>query len=145
MESHHELQVASDIILHQECLKDSPSHFGSPWLAVPCARNDKRFADVPRRSRRPSAYILTISGPIAGGGHTAKAKPGDIKLYSGAYLAHLRWSAWGAPTAHATGDELDVDKTTSPYRTLTNPVTVRAYSLRRCGAKRVYRRLSVRR
>lgn len=91
----------------------------------------------------PPVYILTISGPIAGGGHIAEAKPQDIKLYSGAYLEHLRWRAWGASTAQATGDELDVDKTTSPYRSLTNPVKVRAYSLRLCGTKRVYRELSV--
>jgi lysophospholipase L1-like esterase len=94
-------------------------------------------------SGQSSVYILTISGPIAGGGHLAEARPRDIKLYSGAYLEHLRWSAWGASTARATGDEVDVDKTTSPYRSLTNPVQVRAYSLRRCGTKRVYRELSV--
>jgi hypothetical protein len=91
----------------------------------------------------PPAYILTISGPTAGGGHTAEVKPPNIKLYSGAYLEHLRWGAWAASTARATGDELDVDKTTSPYRSLMNPVVVRAYSLRRCGTKRVYRELSV--
>jgi hypothetical protein len=93
--------------------------------------------------KQPPAYILTISGPIAGGGHVAEAKPRDIKLYSGAYLEHLRWRAWGASTARAAGDELDIDKTTSPYRGLTNPVRVRAYRLRRCGTKRVYRKLSV--
>ena len=95
------------------------------------------------RPRQAPAYILTISGPIAGGGHIAEVKPRDIKLYSGAYLEHLHWRAWGASTARATGDERDVDKRTSPYRSLTNPVTVRAYSLRRCGTKRVYRELSV--
>jgi hypothetical protein len=102
-----------------------------------------RAASTSTHRKRPRAYILTISGPIAGGGHVAEVKPRDIKLYSGAYLEHLRWSAWGASTARAAGDELDIDKTTSPYRGLTNPVKVRAYRLRRCGTKRLYRKLSV--
>jgi hypothetical protein len=28
-----------------------------------------------------STYILTITGPIAGGGHRAQVKPATIKLY----------------------------------------------------------------
>ena len=47
MESGHELDVARDIIDHGKCLKYSPSHFGSGWLAVACAADDPGFANLP--------------------------------------------------------------------------------------------------
>jgi hypothetical protein len=39
-ESKHELDVAVDVIDRGRCLKYSPTHFGSPWLAIECSRND---------------------------------------------------------------------------------------------------------
>lgn len=48
LESKHELDVADDILTKGRCLKYSPSHFGSPWLAVACAKDDTGFRDLPR-------------------------------------------------------------------------------------------------
>jgi hypothetical protein len=46
-ESSHESDVAKDIIQHGKCLKYSPSHFGSPWLAVACSASDPGFSNLP--------------------------------------------------------------------------------------------------
>jgi hypothetical protein len=47
MESKHELDVAVDVVRHGRCIKYSPTHFGSPWLADKCAPGDRRFSDLP--------------------------------------------------------------------------------------------------
>jgi hypothetical protein len=49
LESKHELDVAADIIGKGKCLKYSPTHFGSPWLAVVCGSKDPGFADLPQK------------------------------------------------------------------------------------------------
>ena len=46
LESKHEIEVAADIVGRSKCLKYSPTHFGSPWLAVRCAANDAGFAHL---------------------------------------------------------------------------------------------------
>jgi hypothetical protein len=48
LESNHEIDVANDILTKGKCLKYSPSHFGSPWLAVACAKDDKGFSNLLR-------------------------------------------------------------------------------------------------
>lgn len=57
IESKHELDVARDIIDHGKCLKYSPSHFGSGWLAVACATDDPGFANL------PGTVTVQITGP----------------------------------------------------------------------------------
>lgn len=94
-------------------------------------------------SASAQVYILTISGPIAGGGHQATIRPRTIKLYSGAGLRRLRWSAWGGPRARAKGTEYDTDTFTTPYSVLKDPVAVMASNPTLCGAIRVYRKLHV--
>ncbi len=54
LESQHELDVARDIMLRGKCLKYSPTHFGSPWLAVDCASSDAGFSTLPRVDNRPA-------------------------------------------------------------------------------------------
>src|SRR6185312_1905446 len=48
LESKHELDVAADIVGKGKCLKYSPTHFGSPWLAVACSPSDPGFASLPQ-------------------------------------------------------------------------------------------------
>lgn len=69
LESKHELDVARDIMLRGKCLKYSPTHFGSPWLAVDCASSDAGFSTLPRVDNRPApgGGPSTGSGPAPGG------------------------------------------------------------------------------
>lgn len=97
----------------------------------------------PMAAASARVYILTIAGPIAGGGHVPKVKPREIKLFSGTGLRGLRWSAWGGPSARANGYEFDVDRSIVPRAVYTNPVKVRATSRTLCGTMRVYRKLHV--
>ena len=46
-ESKHEFDVAVDVVEHGECIKYSPTHFGSPWLAERCLAADLGFSDLP--------------------------------------------------------------------------------------------------
>jgi hypothetical protein len=46
-ESKHEFDVAVDVVEHGECIKYSPTHFGSPWLAERCLAGDLGFSDLP--------------------------------------------------------------------------------------------------
>ncbi|HVY78018.1 MAG TPA: hypothetical protein VG898_05895 [Solirubrobacterales bacterium] len=66
-ESKHELDVAVDVVRHGKCIKYSPSHFGSPWLAVACGHGDHGFASLPR----------VPSGSGGGGEDGGGAGPGD--------------------------------------------------------------------
>jgi hypothetical protein len=45
-ESVHEMDVDRDILTRGKCLKYSLTHFGSPWLAVACAKNDPGFSNL---------------------------------------------------------------------------------------------------
>jgi hypothetical protein len=47
LESKHEFDVAVDVIRHGQCIKYSPTHVGSPWLAARCAGRDKGFSILP--------------------------------------------------------------------------------------------------
>jgi hypothetical protein len=62
LESVHEFEVAVDVVRHGKCIKRSPTHFGSPWLAVKCSRGDHGFSTLPLATR-PSG-----GGPTPGGG-----------------------------------------------------------------------------
>lgn len=46
IESKHELDIDADILNRGKCLKYSPTHFGSPWLAVKCSRKDRGFSTL---------------------------------------------------------------------------------------------------
>jgi len=67
IESKHELDVAADIIGRGKCLKYSPTHFGSPWLAVTCDSDDPGFAGLPRE-----LGTIDITPSDALGGYTAR-------------------------------------------------------------------------
>lgn len=45
-ESKHEFDVAVDITRHGKCIKYSPTHFGSPWLAIDCTPDDPGFSEL---------------------------------------------------------------------------------------------------
>ena len=74
-ESGHELDVARDIMLRGKCLKYSPTHFGSPWLAVDCASSDAGFSTLPRVDNRPSAGPAPGGGPSPGSGPVPSGNP----------------------------------------------------------------------
>lgn len=67
-ESKHELDVADDIIGRGKCLKYSPSHFGSPWLAIECGRKDQGFNGLPQSNE--SIVNCGTVGSSAGAGYT---------------------------------------------------------------------------
>lgn len=64
-ESGHELDVAIDVMRHGRCIKYSPTHFGSPWLAEPCADGDRGFSTLP--IFRPATPVPGGGGAISGG------------------------------------------------------------------------------
>jgi hypothetical protein len=66
-ESKHELEVAADIIGKGKCLKYSPTHFGSPWLAVTCDPSDVGFATLPR-----DLGTISVTRSTALGGFTVR-------------------------------------------------------------------------
>ncbi len=68
LESKHELDVAVDVALHHRCIKYSPTHFGSPWLAVGCSRRDHGFSSLPRWSPPPNGGSPADGPPSSGGG-----------------------------------------------------------------------------
>jgi alpha-tubulin suppressor-like RCC1 family protein/uncharacterized membrane protein YgcG len=49
-ESKHEFDVAVDVVEHGECIKYSPTHFGSPWVVDKCKPGDPGFSDLPLAS-----------------------------------------------------------------------------------------------
>ncbi len=64
-ESAHEFGVAVDVVQHGKCIKYSPTHFGSPWLAVTCAPGDPGFSNLP----------LAVPGGSSGSGGSAGGGP----------------------------------------------------------------------
>lgn len=74
-ESKHELDVAVDVAQHGKCIKYSPTHFGSPWLAVNCAPGDPAFADLPL-APTGSGDVGGSSGGGPGGGAGESATGG---------------------------------------------------------------------
>lgn len=71
LESKHELDVAADIIGKGKCLNYSPTHFGSPWLAITCSSTDRGFTDLPQQLGTISLsadegffYTVRLSGQI---------------------------------------------------------------------------------
>lgn len=94
-ESKHELDVAIDVIQYGKCIKYSPTHFGSPWLAVKCARNDPGFSDLPLApittgggasgsgSGSSEGSQPPSPGPLPGAGWTLQSLPGISATKSG--------------------------------------------------------------
>jgi hypothetical protein len=104
-EGKHEPEVAIDIAQHGKCLKYSPSHFGSPWLAVRCARSDTGFSTLPLA---PGANYRTTrvcqGGPFVDTLMQVLATQGPVTVtmpYSTANaFAHIIGPAeFGTPTA----------------------------------------------
>ena len=84
LESTHELDVAGDILTKGKCLKYSPSHFGSPWLAVACAKDDKGFSNLLRVLGTISVAGSTDAGyTVSLGTHTLPATLRAMKSYFG--------------------------------------------------------------
>lgn len=93
LESKHEFDVAVDVIRRGKCIKYSPTHFGSPWLAEGCARGDKGFKALPvYRPEAPSPVLPSPggsaptggSGPTGGGsGGPPSDGPGPGKTFMG--------------------------------------------------------------
>jgi hypothetical protein len=90
-ESNHELDVAIDVIRHGKCIKYSPTHFGSPWLAVKCASGDKGFSDLPRAPASPQPtptpptslpQVPSTGSTVVYDGATAMgSQEGDLAFY----------------------------------------------------------------
>jgi len=103
-ESKHELDVATDVIQHKKCIKYSPTHFGSPWLAVKCAPGDKGFSDLPLAPAPqpappapapapPASPQIPSTGPtlVFDGGTAMGSQYGDLTFYG-----------WEAATGEST-------------------------------------------
>jgi len=93
-ESKHELDVAIDVIQHNKCIKYSPTHFGSAWLADKCASGDKGFSSLPlapasptpappASAPPPSAPQVPPTGPtvIYDGETVMGSQGGDLDFY----------------------------------------------------------------
>lgn len=65
LESKHEFDVTKDVMQHGKCIKYSPTHFGSAWLAINCSASDPRFTDLPKAT--PTSGPSTIGSGGAGG------------------------------------------------------------------------------
>jgi hypothetical protein len=102
-ESKHELDVAQDIVQHGKCLKYSPSHFGSAWLAIACARSDKGFSTLPPAGAGYSTVrACQIQGGLVDVNQTIRLQ-GAVTVTmpyatSSAIAAKLRPGEFGAPT-----------------------------------------------
>jgi hypothetical protein len=67
-ESVHEFEVAADVVQHGKCIKYSPTHFGSPWLAVKCAPGDPGFSNLPIVAAGSSGGSTSGGGGSPSGG-----------------------------------------------------------------------------
>lgn len=91
-ESKHEFDVAVDVIRHGKCIKYSPTHFGSPWLAVKCASGDKGFSNLPLAPASPVPtptpptslpQVPSTGATLVYDGATAMgSQEGDLAFYS---------------------------------------------------------------
>ncbi len=89
-ESKHEFDVAVDVIRRGKCIKFSPTHFGSPWLADDCADGDRGFATLP--VYRPSPTPPSPTYPRAPGGGSG-APPSAPPVEVGGLGSVLDWEA----------------------------------------------------
>jgi hypothetical protein len=88
LESKHELDVAIDVMQHGKCIKYSPTHFGSPWLAVKCSPGDKGFsglppAPAPAPPPAPPLPQAPSAGPtvVYDGATAMGSQDGDLTFY----------------------------------------------------------------
>lgn len=98
-ESKHELDVAVDIVQHGKCIKYSPTHFGSSWLAVDCAPGDPGFANLPLAPTGSGNVGGSSPGSGSGsadegGGAPSFPPPAEEEAPSGSSMS---WSAIEAP------------------------------------------------
>lgn len=81
-ESKHELDVAVDVMRHRRCIKYSPTHFGSPWLAVRCAAGDKGFSNLPLAPAPSSPQAPSTGSTLVYDAGTAMGgQEGDLEFY----------------------------------------------------------------
>lgn len=66
LESKHEFDVAKDVMQHGKCIKYSPTHFGSAWLAISCSASDPGFTDLPKAT--PTSGLSTTGSGGTGAG-----------------------------------------------------------------------------
>lgn len=87
LESKHEFDVAIDVVQHRKCIKYSPTHFGSPWLAVKCSAGDKGFSSLPLAPSPPppppSPQVVPSRGPtvVYDGATAMGSQDGDLTFY----------------------------------------------------------------
>jgi hypothetical protein len=89
-ESKHELDVAIDVMRQGKCIKFSPTHFGSPWLAIRCASGDRGFSGLqlappppPAPPPAPSPQVPSSGPTVVFAGATAMgSQEGDLSFYS---------------------------------------------------------------
>ncbi len=111
LESKHELDVAADVVGKGKCLKYSPTHFGSSWLAVTCSPADPGFANLPENLGTISVtvsadlyYTAQLSGrilpPDLSSSRAFFGKPATVTRigYKGDPDCQLAW-----PDQHVTG------------------------------------------
>jgi hypothetical protein len=110
LESKHELDVASDVVGRGKCLKYSPTHFGSPWLAVACSATDPGFSNLPQvfgtigvDEGGDGSYTVLLNGrvlpPTLGASRASFGKPATVSHvgYKGDPDCRLAW-----PSKHIT-------------------------------------------
>lgn len=100
-ESMHEFDVATDVVRHGKCIKYSPTHFGSPWLAVKCAPGDKGFSSL------PLAPVASAPAPTPPASLPQAPKPGPTVVYDGATAmgsqeGDLTFYEWEEATGEST-------------------------------------------
>lgn len=84
-ESRHEFDVAEDVVRHNKCIKFSPTHFGSPWLAIDCPKNDRGFSSLPNAISSPAVQPGSgVGGAPIGGWSTAPPEPESGDFLKGA-------------------------------------------------------------
>jgi len=104
LESKHEFDVAVDVMRHGKCIKYSPTHFGSPWLAVKCARGDKGFSTLRQVSAPPPAPPAPPAPQVPASG-PAVVYTRDTEM--GSQAGDLDFYEWEEATAERT-EVLDV-------------------------------------
>ena len=137
-ESKHELDAAIDIVDRGECLKYSPSHFGSPWLAVRCARNDPGFASL------PAAPVLGRRWLYPNGAGYGTVSPATI-FFGGdptSLVEHITWTRWGGQSATGSGigDYVWPGESVA-VGSIQTPAEIVAWDLGSCRGHSAYRKI----
>jgi hypothetical protein len=105
LESKHEFDVAIDVMQRRKCIKYSPTHFGSPWLAVKCASGDKGFSGLPLApASSPATPVPTPPTPLPLVPSTGPTMVYDGATAMGSQEGDLAFYDW----EEATGENTEV-------------------------------------